>query len=101
MKKITKNNHFDQIQALYDSTLQDTEKMLLPEFQRVYRETLTKLKGIYYEILEAKGDGTLLVSDLYRYDKYWKVLNELNEKIYKLGGDEKAVLEQSLIDLYQ
>ena len=100
MKKITRNDHFSQVQALYDSTLQDTERQLLPEYQRVYRETSTKLKGIYWEIQEAKADDTLLASDLYRYDKYYKVVNELQEKIYALGGYEKGVLEDELIALY-
>lgn len=101
MKIIKRTDHFNQIQSLYDQFLKETESQLLPEYRRVYQETLTKLRGIYWEIQEAIGDNTLLVSDLYRYDKYYKVLNELQAKIYQLGGTEKLVLEDKLVELYK
>ena len=95
------NSHFEQITALYDDTLAETEARLLKEYQRTEREVETKLKGIYWEIQEAKGDESLLVSDLYRYNKYYDIVNDLNARIEKLGGKEQGILSQELIDLYK
>jgi hypothetical protein len=33
---------------------------------------------LYDEIIVSAGDGSLLVSDLYKYNRYYKTLNVLN-----------------------
>ena len=81
--------------------LSELEEGLLPKYKKLYRETLTKLQGLFYEILQHKQNGTLLASDLYRYNRYFESLNWLEKKIYQLGGYENGLMEEKLVEMYK
>lgn len=95
------NDHFTKVSQLYDDTLAETESKLLDEYRRAEREVENKIKAMYLEIKEKESKDKLLVSDLYKYNKYYDVMNTLNQRIIELGGSETGILENSMLQLYK
>lgn len=96
-----KSKYWEVIESLYDTTLERAQKQLAREYKRAFQETLTKVNGIYYQLLEKSRNGTILASDLYSYDKYYKLLNELNDKCSQLGVHERQIIENKLTNMYK
>lgn len=55
---------------------------------------------MYDEVLASTADGTLLVSDLYKYNRYYDLINSLNHNLQKLGYAEIEITEQHLKTMY-
>ena len=101
LKKILKKqSHFDAVQALYDTTLTKATKGLAKEYKKTFNDVLTRLRGMLLELRESSADGTIIVSDLYRYNRFYQLTEQLNEKCSELAGEEKVLLERELVDMY-
>lgn len=83
---------------LYAASLEVAEKGLSKEYQRCYRKTYQQLIDLYNELINS--DGEVLISDLYKYNRYYELLNNLNENLTKLGITEKNLFTQVLTDFY-
>lgn len=55
---------------------------------------------MYDEIMVSSADGTLLVSDLYKYNRYYDLQNNLNRNLRSLGEAEIALLDDRLTNMY-
>ena len=78
---------------LYNKQLEKAEGQLAKEYQRVFKKTKRDLLELYYEI--SNGED-VLVSDLYKFNKYYDLLNNLNAELVKLGEKEIAITELTL-----
>lgn len=85
---------------LYNKQLGIAEKQLAKEYTRCAKITKEKLSALYDEIMASSADGTLLVSDLYKYNRYYELLNNLNINLDKLGNKEIAITEEALRTMY-
>ena len=99
MKKM--NNYWKQREKLYDATLAKAQKKLGKEYVRCLNKTKKDLVALYNEIQLKTEAGTLLVSDLYKFNKYYELVNNLNENITKLGGQEIEVFNSVLTSMYE
>jgi hypothetical protein len=45
--------------------------------------------------------GEILVSDLFRFNRYYDLLNELQQSLYKLGVKEEIIYQQIFADYYK
>lgn len=87
--------------ALYNKQLGIAERQLAKEYQRSANKTKKDLEILYAEIIDATTDGSLLVSDLYKYNKYYDLLNNLNQELNRLGIKEQKIYEDNLIHMYK
>lgn len=85
---------------LYKQHLISMEKELSKEYQRCLKSTKAQLSLLYDEILIAGADGSLLVSDLYKYNRYYDMINNLNKELTKLGSAEIKITEEKLLNMY-
>lgn len=85
---------------LYNQQLAIAEKALAKEYQRCIKEIKIKLLDLYDEIFDAYDDGTILISDLYKYNRYYDLVNNLNANLIRLGEKEIAITEDALRTLY-
>lgn len=89
-----------QIERLLDKSIKQTEAALAKEYMRCLREVKIQLSDMYDEVLLSAGDGTLLASDLYKYNRYYDLINSLNQNLRKLGYAELEITEQHLKTMY-
>ena len=85
---------------LYNKQLKVAEKQLAAEYVRCLEETKEKLVALYDEILASTADGSLLVSDLYKFNRYYDLINSLNANMNKLGLKEIEITEENLRNMY-
>ena len=83
---------------LYNKQLEKAEGQLAKEYLRVFKKTKRDLLELYYEI--SNGED-VLVSDLYKFNKYYDLLNNLNAELVKLGEKEIAITELTLGQMYE
>lgn len=71
------------------------------EYSRCQKEIQLQLTAMYDEIKAASEDGTLLVSDLYRYNRYYEMVNVINKQARQLGRKEIQILDNNLTKMYE
>jgi hypothetical protein len=67
---------------------------LAKEYNRLFQKTKRDLLDLYYDITETADE--VLVSDLYKFNRYYDLLNNLNAELVKLGEKEIAITELAL-----
>lgn len=83
---------------LLDYSIDRTEQILYKEYIRIEKELELKLRKLYQDI---KDDGDPLLSHLYQFNRYFELMNIIQEDLTKLGKYEKTILEDNLIKLYK
>ena len=91
----------EEREALLDKSILATENELAVQYKRTLKNIKGKMESLYDEILASRGDGTLLVSDLYKFNRYYELMNNLNAEMIKLGQKEIPIYEKHLINLYE
>lgn len=85
---------------LYNQKLKYADEQLAKQYVRCAEETKDQLVALYNELLVDAENGTILQSDLYKYNRYFDLLNSLNNRLNKLGSKEIQLTEQVLTDMY-
>lgn len=83
-------------------TIQETEQQL----KRIYSKEAIALQN---EIVKVFGkmlsdemfQGEYMMNDIYRNDRYWQLLDYINERLRVLGGKELKITEPALIKIYE
>lgn len=84
----------------YNRIILDVEKELANEYIRCANSTKSKLSALLDE-LEATSKEDILISDLYKYNRYYDLINSLNANLIKLGNKEITLLGQAFKKMYE
>ena len=88
--------------ALREANLTHSIDELNTELQRCYLKSYNRvereLKRLYLEIMEA--EGKVQISHLYQYNRYYKILNLINEETVKLGRQQQVLFDKELTGVY-
>ena len=97
-----KSKYWQQRQrdTIYNQVLQVAETQLAKEYERCFNETYDKIEKLFNEIIASTGNETLLLSDLYKYNRYYELMNELNKGLTKLGQREIQITDENLKKMY-
>lgn len=87
-------------ESLLNAATGRAEKELAQQYIRCLNRTKKDLIALYSEIQAASADGSLLISDLYKFNRYYDLMNNLNSELNKLGLAEKDIFEKYMTDLY-
>ena len=84
---------------LYDKTVKELDTELGRQYLRVSKD----LKRLFLSTVEElkNSDGVITPSDLYRSDRYFKLMNQCNEELSKLALKQTRVLENKLPEVYE
>ena len=84
---------------LYDKTVTELDRELGKQYMRVSKD----LKRLFLSTIEElkRQDGVITPSDLYKSDRYYKLMNQVNEELSKLALKQNKVLENRLMDVYE
>lgn len=99
------NNYWErrelkQREAIFNASYGSAQKELSKQYIRCLEATKRQMVDLYDEIQKATADGTLLVSDLYKYNRYYELMNSLNKELRVLGNSEVKITEKNLLDMY-
>lgn len=83
--------------SLLDLAISQTERQVQKQYIKIAKDLELKLRVLYQNI---QDDGEPLLSHLYQYNRYYDLLNTIQNDLVKLGQYEKRVLEDNLTKLY-
>ena len=86
-------------ELLYNSTLGVAERELSKEYLRCFRRTQQELIKLYAELVATPGE--VLISDLYKFNRYYDLLNNLQENLRKLGIVEERLYREIFEEFYK
>lgn len=89
-----------QREALLDKSIADTEKELASQYKKTMKVLKRDMEGLYDEVLASKADGTILASDLYRFNRYYDLLNAIQYELRQLGTKENLIFDKRFTKLY-
>lgn len=92
----------EQQEKAYNRLTRDTER----ELARLYREQAIALRNrileVFSKIQSAKQAGEpIQVNDLYRDNRYWTLLEEINERLRALGEEQIRITEPAIVQAYR
>ena len=86
-------------ERVYEEMLKGMDKELGREYLRSARKVRRELVQLYNELSSATGE--ILISDLYKYNRYYELLTNLNNILTQLGLEEQKLLGKYLEDFYR
>lgn len=99
-KAYWKRRELQQHQRLFDKTVSDLDK----ELGKQYRRTADSIKREILEVLslvrEESQNERIQPYDLYRGNRYFQMLADINQELEALGFQQIEKIEDELIDLY-
>ena len=91
-----------QANEIYNESLKKSEQELGIQYLRLAEKTKKDLLLLYTDIQDQRLKGEeVLVSHLYKFDKYYELLNNLNQNLNSLGLKEIAIYNDNLDQLYK
>lgn len=104
-KKIIDNYWQDRLEkaqyALYNKTANDSARELAEQYLRIEKDIQTKIELLYDEITRNAIGRKLSVADLYSYNKYYDMLNDLRQQMNDLGIKEYRIMDRKLQQMYR
>ena len=102
---MSKSNYWErriqqQTDLLFDKTLLDTEKELQKKYKQALEDTLADIKDLWDKLQKESADGVIKPNDLYRYNRYFQVKNNLNERLKRLGLSEDKIYRRKFMNTY-
>ena len=58
------------------------------------------MSDLYYDLATNKH-GYVLISDLYKYNRYYDLINSINKELLALGQKEVKICNTALITMYE
>lgn len=83
----------------YNAALGLAEANLSSEYKRCFKALKRQIADLYDELL-LETKETILISDLYKYNRYYELMNAINANLLKLGEKEIKINDKILTDFY-
>lgn len=98
-KSYWRRREMQQRARLFNRAVTELDTELGKQYQRVGK----RLRNEIISLIEASrnSDGTLEPSDLYKGGRYYRLMNEINEELEKLGLKQIDSIESELIEVYE
>lgn len=90
----------EQQDILYNKGLNAQKKQLTSYYKQAIADTQNDISKLYDQIQKESLNGEIKINDLYRYDRYFKVMNNLNSQLKTLGQKEIEIDTGSFKTLY-
>ena len=86
-----------QHDLLYDKTQSELEEALIQLYRQSFQRLEVDARLLWDEIVQ-QGKGQ--INNLYRYNRYFVLMNTLNSLLSSLGSEEIKITEEKLLELY-
>lgn len=91
-----KDRAFEQQKLLLDKTIEETNSHLATVYKNSMREVERDMKSLYLDLQAQSEDGKVKINDLYRYNRYWELRQDINSKLQSLGEKEIKMVDRAL-----
>ena len=90
-----------QTDLLFNKTAKEIDAELIKKYNQAYKDTVAEMTELWDKLMKDAVDGKIKPNDLYRYNRYYQIQSNLNQRLLGLGADDNRVLSQALVDLYK
>lgn len=87
----------DRIDSLLMLGSKEVDKKLIKEYERAYEQIEVKISRLFDKITK---DGVPSVTELYRFNRYYETMAEINVVLRKLGAKEVKVIGTKMTEMY-
>ena len=98
-KAYWKRRELQQRARLFNRSVTELDAELGKQYQRVGRALRNEIIALVEEMKNA--DGELYPGDLYKSDRYYKLMNQINTELDRLGYRQIDSIEKKLLDVYE
>ena len=85
--------------TILNKSIDELETILQKEYLRLSDKLMSYLLELYISILGE--DGKPLHSHLYQFNKYYDMLNKVQDELLQLGIRENRIFDDRLVNLYK
>lgn len=85
--------------ALFQKSTTELDANLAKRYRLAARRIIADMKSLYLTI-ELDDNKSAWISHLYQYDRYYTMLNNINDELTALGSTEIELIEPQLVDMY-
>ena len=98
-KAYWKRREMRQRMQLYNKTVEELDRELGRQYMRVGKD----LKRLFMSTIEElkNKDGVIEPSELYRSDRYYKLMNQCNDELSKLALKQTKAIDSKLVTVYK
>lgn len=98
-KAYWKRREMRQRMQLYNKTVEELDRELGRQYMRVGKD----LKRFFMSTIEElkNKDGVIEPSELYRSDRYYKLMNQCNDELSKLALKQTKAIDSKLVTVYK
>ena len=86
--------------ALFNKSKKEIEKELAKEYKETAEKVRLLMSDLYYDLATNKR-GYVLISDLYKYNRYYDLINSINKELLALGQKEVKICNKAFITMYE
>lgn len=102
---MTTNKYWEQREqkakiALFNKSKKEIEKELAKDYKEIALKVRLLMTDLYTDIVTDKR-GIVLVSDLYKYNRYYDLINNINKELLLLGQKEVKICNKAFINMYE
>lgn len=90
-----------QQDVLYRKGVNAQNRQLARYYKVALEDTKKDIGNLYDKLVKESIDGNIKVNDLYRYNRYFEVVNNLNKKLNVLGQKEIQIDNLNFKDMYK
>lgn len=101
LNKYWRDRYAREIIELYDAELAMVAEDLMKQYNMTAEQIIREMMEVYQDIINDSVDGKLHVNDLYRYNRYYKLLSAMQKRMTALGNKEIQLIEPVLMDMYK
>ena len=95
-----KDRVLKQEEILLDKSIDETEGHLIRLYQQSMKDTERDIKSLFVDLESEMMNGNLKINDLYRYNRYWEIRNQINQRLTELGHKQINVMAPDLENMY-
>ena len=83
-------------------TVEEAQKELIKLYASQAKDLQVEIQKVFEKIMADKDtEHGIMINDVYRDDRYWKLLDWINDQLRKLGQKELKITEPALIKVYE
>lgn len=97
-KRYWQRREMRQRMRLYNKTVEELDRELGRQYLRVSKDLKREFLSTIDEL--RNKDGVILPSDLYKSDRYYRLMNQCNEQLSELALKQTKAIESNLVTVY-
>lgn len=91
----------EQEQWLLDQEIAAADEHLKKLYTRALRDTERDINKLYDIVARELKSGDIKMNDLYKYNRYFELMNNLNNRLVRLGGNEIRIMDERMLSTFE